>query len=281
MSRPSLPLAAAARWLVLAFLGLTVLIPVLWNLSLVFRSNEEIVKISGLSLQTFVPGTFTLDNFRQLFAAVDMLRVFSLTLFVCVSVTALSLFFNSLAAYAFARMDFPGKGLIFALVIATMILPIEILVVPLYRVVKGLGLMNTIASLILPFAASGFGIFFMRQFLSGVPRELDEAAVIDGCGRAGIFFRILLPLARTPLVTLGLIVFLQQWDSFLVPVTFISKKENTLLQVAINNLYAHIYFSDTALLSAGMVVGALPVIALFVFMQRYYIAGISSSGIKG
>jgi ABC-type glycerol-3-phosphate transport system permease component len=264
-----------------ALLLLCVAIPVLWGLSIAFRSNEEIVKIGGLSLHTFVPARFTLGNFGRLFQAVDMLRVLALTLFVCACVTVLSLFVNSLAAYAFSRMEFPGKGVAFALIIATMILPIEILIVPLYKVVRGLGLMNTIPSLILPFAATGFGIFFMRQFFSGVPRDLDEAAVIDGCGRAGIFFRILLPLARTPLVTLGIIVFLQQWDSFLVPVTFISKKENMLLQVAINNLYAHIYFNDTALLFAGMVVGALPVIVLFIFTQRYYIAGISSSGIKG
>jgi multiple sugar transport system permease protein len=267
--------------LVLAVLLLCVALPVVWGLSLAFRGNEEIVGIGGLSLRTFIPEAFTLDNFVRLFAAMDMVRVIALTLGVCASVTCLSLFLNSLAAYAFARMDFPGKRLLFGLVLATMILPIEILIVPLYRVVKDVGLMNTLAALVLPFGATGFGIFFMRQFLSGVPRELDEAAVIDGCGRAGVFLRILLPLARTPLVTLGLIVFLQQWDSFLVPVTFISKKENMLLQVAINNLYAHIYFNDAALLFAGMVVGALPVIILFISLQKYYIAGISSSGIKG
>jgi multiple sugar transport system permease protein len=268
-------------WIVLAILLACVALPVLWGFSLAFRSNEEIVKIGGFSLRTFVPGAFTLDNFRRLFAAADMVRVIGLTLFVCASVTLLCLGFNSLAAYAFSRMEFPAKKLLFAIVIATMILPIEILIVPLYRIVKVLGLMNTLPSVILPFAASGFGIFFMRQFFAALPRELDEAATIDGCGRAGIFFRILLPLARTPHVTLGLIVFLQQWDSFLVPVTFISKQKNMLLQVAINYLYAHIYFSDTALLFAGMVVGALPVIVLFVFLQKYYIAGISSSGIKG
>jgi multiple sugar transport system permease protein len=270
-----------ARWAVIAILLASVALPVLWGFALAFRSNEEIVRIGGLSLHTFVPAAFTLDNFRRLFEAVDMLRVIGLTLFVCASVTVLSLALNSLAAYAFARMDFPAKRILFAIVIATMILPIEILIVPLYRIVKGVGLMNTVASVILPFAASGFGIFFMRQFFAALPRELDEAAVIDGCGRAGVFFRILMPLARTPLVTLGLIVFLQQWDGFLVPVTFISRQKNMLLQVAINYLYAHIYFSDVALLFAGMVVGALPVILLFVLLQKYYIAGISSSGIKG
>ena len=272
---------SVGRWVILGILTLTVAVPIIWGFSLSFRSNEEIVRISGLSLHTFVPAQPTLDNFTRFSQAVNIVRLMGVTLFVCVSVTAASLVINSLAAFAFARMSFRGKKVIFAVVIATMILPIEILIVQLYRVVKDIGLMNSLASLILPFAASGFGIFFMRQFFEGIPRELDEAAVIDGCGRVRFFSRILMPLARTPLVTLGLIVFLQQWDSFLVPVTFISRKENMVLQVAINNLYAHIYVNDTALLFAGMVVAAVPVILIFLFTQRYYIAGITTTGIKG
>jgi multiple sugar transport system permease protein len=269
------------RWMVLGILTSTVAVPIIWGLSLSFRSNEEIVKIGGLSLHTFVPVAPTLDNFTRFFDAVNISRLMGVTLFVCLAVTVASLFINSLAAFAFARMSFRGKKVIFAVIVATMILPIEILIVPLYRVVKDIGLMNSVASRILPFAASGFGIFFMRQFFAGIPKELDEAAVIDGCGRVRLYFRILMPLARTPLVTLGLIVFLQQWDSFLVPVTFISSKENMVLQVAINNLYAHIYVNDTALLFSGMVVAAVPVILIFLFTQRYYIAGITTTGIKG
>jgi multiple sugar transport system permease protein len=268
-------------WVFLGILALTVVVPIVWGFSLAFRSNEEIARIGGLSLHTFIPVRATLDNFTRFFASVSFGRVLGVTVFVCLSVTVLSLFINSLAAFAFARMRFPGRTLLFAVVVATMILPIEILIVPLYRVVKDVGLMNSLGSLIIPFAASGFGIFFMRQFFAGVPRELDEAALIDGCGRTRFFLRILLPLARTPLLTLGLIVFLQQWDSFLVPVTFISRTENMVLQVAINNLYAHIYVNDVALLGAGMVIGAVPVIAVFLFTQRYYIAGITTTGIKG
>jgi multiple sugar transport system permease protein len=268
-------------WVVLVLLLLTVIVPIVWGFSLAFRSNEEIARIGGLSFHTFVPVTPTLDNFTRFFSAVSFGRVLGVTVFVCLAVTFFSLLVNSLAAFAFARMTFAGRNVLFAIVIATMILPIEILIVPLYRVVKDVGMMNSLASLIVPFAASGFGIFFMRQFFSGIPRELDEAAVIDGCGRTRYFFRILLPLARTPLVTLGLIVFLQQWDSFLVPVTFISRTENMVLQVAINNLYAHIYVNDVALLSAGMVIAAVPVIVVFLFTQRYYIAGITTTGIKG
>jgi ABC-type glycerol-3-phosphate transport system permease component len=178
-------------------------------------------------------------------------------------------------------MIFFGKKVLFAIIVATMILPIEILIVPLYRIIRDFGLMDSVAALIIPFAASGFGIFFMRQFFSGIPKELDEAAVIDGCGKFGIFFRVLLPLARAPLITLGIIVFLAQWDSFLVPVTFISSPDKTVLQVAIFDLYNHIYFNDTGILFAGIFIAAVPVIILFLSVQKYYTSGIASSGIKG
>jgi multiple sugar transport system permease protein len=279
--RSDSPVRSAATAVILAVLCLLVIVPLLWSLSLAFRSNEEIVRMTGVSLRSFVPERFTLGNFDRLFKAVRMPRVFAVTLFVCLSVTFLSLLVNSAAAYAFSRISFRGKSILFAIVIATMILPIEILIVPLYRTVKDLGMMNRLASLILPFSATGFGIFFMRQFMAGIPWELDEAAEIDGCNRFTMFSMIMIPLCRTALVTLGLIVFLQQWDNFLIPVTFISNKNLMLLQVAIADIYSHMFFTDTALLFAGIFVSAVPVIVIFVFLQRYYVAGISSVGIKG
>lgn len=270
-----------ARGAFLALLAILVLVPLLWGLSLAFRTNEEIVRMTGVSLHSFLPERVTLANFERLFKAVNMLRVFGVTLLVCLSVTFLSLLVNSAAAFAFARFTFAGRNIIFAIVLATMILPIEILIVPLYRTVKELGFMNSLAALILPFCATGFGIFFMRQFMAGIPRDLDEAAEIDGCNKLVVFSRIIVPLCRTALVTLGLIVFLQQWDNFLIPVTFISKKSLMLLQVAITDIYSHMFFTDTALLFAGIFVSAAPVIVIFVFLQRYYVMGITSTGIKG
>jgi multiple sugar transport system permease protein len=269
------------RVAILALLSLLIIIPLLWSLSLAFRTNEEIGRLTGVSLHSFVPERFTLGNFDRLFKAVNIARVFAVTLTVCLSVTFLSLLINSSAAFAFARFSFFAKNLVFAIVIASMILPIEILIVPLYRTVKGLGLMNRLASLILPFCATGFGIFFMRQFIAGIPLELDEAAEMDGCNKFVVFSRIIMPLCRTALVTLGLIVFLQQWDNFLIPVTFISNKSLMLLQVAINDIYSHMFFTDTALLFAGIFVSAVPVIVIFIFLQRYYVSGIASTGIKG
>ena len=280
MLKDSFP-ARLARGVALTTLLFIVVLPIFWGLTLAFRNNEEIVKISGINLATFVPQNPTLENFGRFFAAVDMLKVFPLTVFVCVSVMVLGLLINALAAYPFARLQFRGKRLLFSIVIATMVLPIEILIVPLYHIVKDFGMMDTVAALIVPFTASGFGIFFLRQFFAGIPKEFDEAAVMDGGGHPTIFFKILLPLARTPLVTLGLILFLTQWDSFLVPVTLISSPDKMVLQVAIFNLYSHIYFNDTAILFAGIFVAAVPIVILFLFIQKYYVVGISSSGIKG
>jgi len=121
----------------------------------------------------------------------------------------------------------------------------------------------------------------MRQFFLGVPKELEEAAMIDGCSRVRIFFAIMIPLAKAALITLGLHIFLQQWDSFLVPVTFISSESKMLLQVAINYIYSGLYFNNFGILYAGMVVATIPIIIVFLFLQRYYVAGISSTGIKG
>jgi len=269
------------RLIVMILLLVITLIPILWGFSLAFRSNQEIVNMKGLDRYTFFPENPTVNNFIKLFSTVNIPRVFLLTLFVSLLVTVLSLILNSLAAYAFARIRFPFRKFLFALLLATLAVPVEILIIPLYPQIYKMGLMNSLSSLIIPFCANAFGIFFMRQFFLGVPKELEEAAMIDGCSRVRIFFAIMIPLAKAALITLGLHIFLQQWDSFLVPVTFISSESKMLLQVAINYIYSGLYFNNFGILYAGMVVATIPIIIVFLFLQRYYVAGISSTGIKG
>ncbi|MCK9546991.1 MAG: carbohydrate ABC transporter permease [Sphaerochaeta sp.] len=257
------------------------IIPIVWAFSLAFRSNAEIVSMRGINRHTFYPEHATLQNFLRLFQTVNVPRVFLLTMFVSLSVTALSLILNSLAGYAFARIPFPLRSLLFALLLATLAVPVEILIIPLYPQIHTMGLMNTLTSLIIPFCANAFGIFFMRQFFLGIPRELEEAAMIDGCTRLRTFVSIMIPLAKAVLITLALNIFLQQWDSFLVPVTLISSESKMLLQVAINYIYSGLYFQNYGVLYAGMVIATLPIIIIFLFLQRYYVAGITSTGIKG
>jgi len=271
----------ALEYFVLVILLTLTIVPVIWGFSLAFRSNAEIVKMEGLNRFTFFPQVPTMKNFRRLFELVDVPRVFALTLLISVSVTAINLLFNSMAAFAFARIKFPLRNVLFGLILATLAIPVEILIIPLYRQIYQMGMMNSLSSLIIPFGASAFGIFFMRQFFLGIPKELEEAAVIDGCSRLRIFFSVMIPLSKAALITLGLNIFLQQWDSFLVPVTFISSKSKMLLQVAINYIYSGLYFNDFGVLYAGMLIATLPIIVLFLFLQKYYVAGISSTGIKG
>ncbi|MCG8453665.1 MAG: carbohydrate ABC transporter permease [Spirochaetales bacterium] len=256
-------------------------IPLLWGVSLSFRSNTEIAAMSGFGIQSFIPEHFTIINYQNFFSSVNFLRVLATTLYVCGAVTLASVLTDAMAAFAFARMRFPGRDILFSAVLATMILPLELLIIPLYSQVRDMGMINKLSGIIIPFTANGFGIFFLRQFIKGVPNELEEAATIDGCGRWRLFGQIILPLCRTALITLGTIQFLAQWDGFLVPVTFISEPSKAVLQVVLADLHSGVYFNDYGILYAGITVGSLPIILLFVFIQKYYMDGIASTGIKG
>lgn len=274
-------LIPVTRSLIMVCLIIMTLIPIVWAFSLAFRSNAEIVSMRGMNRYTFFPKQATLQNFTRLFETVHVPRVFLLTMYVSITVTILSLILNSLAGFAFARIPFPLRNGLFVLLLATLAVPVEILIIPLYPQIHAMGLMNTLTSLIIPFCANAFGIFFMRQFFLGIPRELEEAAMIDGCNRIRTFVSVMIPLAKAVLITLALNIFLQQWDSFLVPVTFISSESKMLLQVAINYIYSGLYFQNYGVLYAGMVIATLPIVIIFLFLQRYYVAGITSTGIKG
>lgn len=259
------------------------IIPMAWGVGNAFRSNEELATISGvgIGLAAFIPKQFTVENFVTMFTSLNFSRVLLNTVFVAGVVTVGNLFINALAGYTFARLQFPGKKLLFMIFLATLMVPLEVLIIPLYDNIRKLKMMDSYAALIIPFLANGFGIFYMRQFISGLPTELDEAAIIDGCTRFGVFSRIILPLLRSSMVTLGVIVFLQQWDSFIVPVTVMNSKEKMVLQVALQDLQFGLYSNDYGVMFAGIVVAAVPVIVVFLFLQKYYVEGISASGLKG
>lgn len=265
----------------MVFVSLIVLIPLLWVLGNALRPNGEIGQFTTMSFHTFAPQQFTLENFVNIFSRVNMLNVIKNTVFVALAVTFSSLLINAMAAYAFARIGFFGKKVVFAIILSLLVLPIEILIIPLYLTITGVGLKNTFWSLILPFIATPFGIFYMRQFFLNTPRTLDEAAVLDGCGHFGIFARVYLPLSKTPLITLGLLTFLQQWDSFIVPVTFIDYESKMLLQVALTRLAIGLYANDYGILFAGVAISIVPMMILFFVFQRYIVESVASTGIKG
>lgn len=264
----------------LSFVALLVVIPFLWVISNGFRPNAEIGKFVNFSWNTFFPETFTLVNYVRMFEQLNMLRIITNTFLIAFAVTFGSLFINSLTGYAFARINFKGKKVIFIIFLSMMVLPIEILIISLYLTIVDLGLSNSYASLILPFIASPFGIFFMRQFFSTIPKELDEAAILDGCGHFRIFTKVYIPLAKTSLFTLGLLVFLQQWDSFIVPVTFIGDESKMLLQVALTRLSMGLYMTDYGVLYAGVTLSIVPILILFLIFQKNIVENIATTGLK-
>jgi multiple sugar transport system permease protein len=186
----------------------------------------------------------------------------------------------SMAAYAFARLEFPGKRVLFAIVLATLFVPPVILLIPNYLITSELGWLDTLAAVVVPGAAGAFGVFFLRQFFQSLPRELEEAAYLDGAGRFRTFVSIVLPLSRPALVTLAILSFLTNWNDFLWPVYVLFSPENQTLPAGLSTLQnANAVRYD--LLMAGAVIASVPVLLLYLAAQRYVVEGVSRAGLKG
>ena len=192
----------------------------------------------------------------------------------------LNLLFCSLAAYPLARLDFRGRDLIFTAIISTIMIPFQIVMIPLYILTVKLRLINTYLGIIFPSLASAFGIFLLRQAFMGVPKELEEAARMDGCSELGIWWHIMLPAIKPALVTLAIFVFIGSWSDFLWPLIVLDKPEYYTLPLGVANL-AGTFSLDWRLIAAGSVISILPVLFLFLFVQRYIVPTDAGSGVKG
>jgi multiple sugar transport system permease protein len=191
-----------------------------------------------------------------------------------------NLFFCSLAGYAFARIKFFGREVVFVLVLATIMIPFQVVMIPTFLIVRKLGMIDTLGALILPNLAQAFGIFLLRQFFRTLPIELEEAARIDGASRLGVLFKIVLPLSGPALATLAVITFMWTWNDFLWPLITIYSPNNMTLQLGLTT-FQGAHQSSTNLLMAANVMSMIPVLLLFFFAQRYFIRGIATSGLKG
>ena len=269
-----------ATYAVFLIAASVVLLPILWVLGNSLRITSEIGKYTDFNLRLFFPERITFEHYSVLFTEYPFAKYFLNTVFVAVIVTGLSLLLNSMAAFSFARINFFGKNVLFAALLITLIIPGEVMLLPSYLLIKNLGLMDNYLALILPALGGAFGIFYLRQSFLGIPKELEEAASIDGSDRLGIFFRIDLPLIRPHLVTLGLMTFMGQWDGFIWPLTVLTTPDKYLLQIGLNYLQGE-HYSDWGAIFAGAMVCTLPIIIIFLFLQKYYIEGIASVGIKG
>ena len=269
----------APWWLfVLLFAGLAVMIgPFLWMLLGAFKPRTELIAVTP----TLLPESPTLDNFSRLFTKLDFARYFFNSALIAAVVTLANLLFCSMAGYALAKLRFPGKRPVFGLVLATLMVPGSVTLVPLFVLMSKLGLVNSYAAVILPFVAGAFGVFLMRQFMHGVPSDLLDAARVDGAGEWRIFWQIVLPLVRPALAALGIFQFLASWNNFLWPLVVLTDESKYTLPVALATFAIGQNKADYGLLMAGAVALVAPVIVVFLLLQRHFTQSIAMTGLKG
>ena len=227
----------------------------------------------------FIP-RWHFENFATVWAARPWGRYFLNTVIVAVTTTAAVLVTSTLAGYAFASMRFPGARILFGLILLVYMVPTEVTLVPNFIILKNLGWIDTYQAQIVPFAASVFGIFLMRQFFLSLPKDLWEAAQLDGCGHLRYLFTVAAPLARAPLVTVGLFHFVAGWNSYLWPLIVANTDSVRPIQVGLN-AFQTAESTDPVLLAAGSLMTTLPILLLFLVAQRQIVGGIASSGIRG
>lgn len=228
---------------------------------------------------TTVDGNFTWTNYQNAWHRGDFLLAFANSTLVALGVTALQIITSALAGYALARLKFQGKQAILLLILATLVIPFQLLVIPLFVILKWAHLINSYWSLILPTAANGFGIFLMRQYFASIPIELEEAAFIDGANRLQVLTRIMLPLSRPALITLFLFTFIGEWNDLFKPLVFTTRPELRTVQLALSEFQEQ-FTSNWSLMMAAVVIATLPVLILFLIGQKQFIQGIGSTGIK-
>jgi multiple sugar transport system permease protein len=227
----------------------------------------------------FWPSRITYEHYTDLFARLNMARYLGNSLFVASAVTGLSMLINSLAGYALAKLRFPGRDRIFRVLLVGLMIPAQVAMIPLFLIMKNFGLINTYWGVVLPSAASIFGIFLIRQHALSIPDALLDAARIDGASEWRIYRTIALPLMRPILVTLGVFTFMTTWNDFMWPLVVLVDNDLQTLPVGLAVLSGE-HVQDTELMMAGSVVTLLPVLILFLMVQRYYVAGILAGGIK-
>jgi multiple sugar transport system permease protein len=249
--------------------------PLLWMFSASLMKPGE----SNQAPPPLFPASPSFSNYRQLFAQLDMGRFLLNSVLLASAVTILSLTLNSMAGYAFAKLRFPGRERLFRGLLAALVIPAQVAMLPLFLLLKSLGLVNTYAGVILPTMASIFGIFLVRQYALSVPDSLIEAARLDGASELQIYSKIVLPLLRPILVTLAVFTFLGSWNDFLWPLIVLTDDSRYTLPVALASLSRE-HVQDNELMMAGSVVTVIPVLLLFLFLQRYYIEGILLGGVK-
>ncbi|BDI22101.1 carbohydrate ABC transporter permease [Herbiconiux sp. L3-i23] len=275
--RAASPFASIVSFAILVVAALAIAAPFVW----IFRgalsgSDAELYRLPP----TLFIENLTLANFGKVTEQVPYIQFIANSLIVATTVTAAQLITCSTAGYAFARLRFRGKDAMFAVVIGSLMIPIQVTIVPLFLVMSKLGLTNTLWSLILPGIFSAFGVFLLRQHFMSLPYELEEAAKIDGAGHARTFFQVILPLSGPSLATLGILCFTYWWNDLLLPLVMISDTEKQTLPVGLVLLAGRFSTGSLGTIAAGITLAIIPVLVVFIAAQRYVVQSIASSGLK-
>jgi multiple sugar transport system permease protein len=267
--------AFAVKHGLLLLLAAVVLYPFIWLLFSSLKSDAEFLGAPT----TLLPATFTVEAYTGVWSRIPFLAFYKNTVIFAGSVTLISLLFDSMAGYAFARLRFKGRNVLFILVLSTMMIPFQVIMIPLFVEIYKLGMIDTYWGLIIPRATSAFGIFMMRQFFLSLPRDLEEAARIDGCSEIRIYRSIMLPLCKPAFASLGIFHLMANWNDLLYPMLITSSNEMRPIQAGIALLVGK-YMTEYNYVMASSWLALLPILVAYLFAQRYFIKGIAMTGIK-
>lgn len=269
-------LGISAWYMVAILLGIMFAGPFIWMLSSSLKPANEIFANPPI----LISPNFSLDNFEEVFRQAPFERYMFNSFLVASTVTVVALLLHSMAGYALARLEFPGRRLVFMGIISTLMIPFYTILIPLALLVKQLGWLNTYWALIIPAIPHAFGIFWLRQFFLGIPQDLEDAARIDGASRIGVFFRVALPLARPVMASLAVFFFLANWDSFLWPLVAANRADMRMVQVGIQSFTGE-HGNAWEQIMAASVIAVIPTLLLFFGLQRFIVESVKMTGLKG
>jgi ABC-type glycerol-3-phosphate transport system permease component len=266
----------------LIFIAITLLLPCVWLIESAFKNVGEIFSPT----LTLIPKSVTLENFHKLITYTSFLRWLYNSIIISLSYMLLGVFLCSLAGYAFAKMNFKGRNILFLIVIATMSIPEFVTIIPVFALMARIGWLNTYWALIIPGVAHPFGIFIMRQYISSIPSEIIEAAIIDGSHEFQIYYKIIIPLSKPALAATAIFLFLTSWQAYIYPLILVQTSDMYTINLGIAQLFNSAMTTyqegiDFGTISAASFISLLPILIIFIFLQKYYIAGLTGGAIKG
>lgn len=275
-SKKKIKVGKLILYVVLSFGAIVMVLPFIWT---VLSSLKNMGQTFAYPVKIF-PDPVIWENYPESLSALPFGRAYWNSFYIAAIVVIFQLLTATMAGYSFAKLKFRGHGVIFVLFLATMMVPSQVTMIPLFLIMKKIGLLGSHMSLILPAALfNAFGVFLMRQFIAGLPDELEEAAIIDGASVPQIFFRIIIPLVKPSMAAFGIFVFLGQWNSFMYPLIFLNKTETFTVPLLLN-FFKGTYATDYPLLMAGTVISVVPVLIVYLFFQKQIIQGIAITGMK-